>query len=123
LRNKSCQIWRTARRPSCRSKRSTSTCCHQLRDVAMKVAAGVGVELRRIYLPGRHSHHPNDAPQQKSPNPTYKTNQRGPPSSCHRSGNERKRGPASWSVKMGGRRSRRRLSPRERGRLMHVAMP
>ena len=43
----------------------------------MKVAAGVGVELRQIYLPGRRPHHPNDAPQQTSPN--YKTEEeRGP---------------------------------------------
>jgi hypothetical protein len=46
----------------------------------VKVAAGLEVELRQIYLPGSRSHHPNDAPQQKSPNPTYKTEERGPPS-------------------------------------------
>jgi hypothetical protein len=43
----------------------------------VKVAAGVGVELRQIYLPGRRSHHPNDAPQHTSSN--YKTEEeRGP---------------------------------------------
>jgi hypothetical protein len=35
----------------------------------VKIAAGVGVELRQIYLPGRCSHHPNNAPQQTNPNP------------------------------------------------------
>jgi hypothetical protein len=33
----------------------------KLQDVAMKVDAGVRVELRQIYSPGRHSHHPNKA--------------------------------------------------------------
>jgi hypothetical protein len=42
----------------------------------VKIAAGVGVELRQIYLPGRRSHHPSDAPQQTSPNPNYKTEER-----------------------------------------------
>jgi hypothetical protein len=46
----------------------------------VKVAADVRVELRQIYLPGRRSHHPNDAPQQTSPNPTYKMEEQGPPS-------------------------------------------
>jgi hypothetical protein len=46
----------------------------------VKITAGVGVELRQIYLPGRRSHHPNDAPQQISPNPNYKTEERDPPS-------------------------------------------
>jgi hypothetical protein len=45
----------------------------------VKVVADVGVELRQIYLSGRHSHHPNDAPQQKSPNPNYRTEERDPP--------------------------------------------
>jgi hypothetical protein len=47
----------TARRPSCRSEGSTSTCCHQLRDATMKVT-DVEVELRHIYLPGCRSYHP-----------------------------------------------------------------
>ena len=37
----------------------------------MKDNAGVGEELRQIYLPGRRSHHPNDAPCQKTPSPKY----------------------------------------------------
>jgi hypothetical protein len=78
-RNRSRQIWRTTRRPSCRSEGSTNTRCHQLRDAAVKVAAGVGVELRQFYLPGRRSHHSNDAPQQTSPNPNY-MKERGPSS-------------------------------------------
>jgi hypothetical protein len=45
----------------------------------VKVAADVGMELRQIYLPRRCSHHPNDTAQQKSRNPTYKTEERGPP--------------------------------------------
>jgi hypothetical protein len=55
-RNRSRQIWRTERRPRFRSKGSTSTLCHQLRDVAVKIAAGVGT----------------------SPNPNYKTEERDP---------------------------------------------
>ena len=35
--------------------------CYQLRDAAVKVAAGVGVELRQIYLHMRRSHHHNGA--------------------------------------------------------------
>jgi hypothetical protein len=31
----------------------------------------VGVKFRQIYLSGRRSHHPNDAPQQIDPNPNY----------------------------------------------------
>jgi hypothetical protein len=42
----------------------------------MQVAAGVGLELRKIYLLGRRSHHSNDAPQQTSPN--YRTEEQGP---------------------------------------------
>lgn len=37
----------------------------------MKVAVGVGVDLRQIYLPERLSHHPNDAHKHTIPN--YKT--------------------------------------------------
>jgi hypothetical protein len=34
----------------------------------MKVFAGMGVELRKIYLLGRRSHNPNDAQHQTNPN-------------------------------------------------------
>nr|XP_051202580.1 uncharacterized protein LOC127316210 [Lolium perenne] len=37
----------------------------------MKDSAGVGEELRQIYLPGRRSHHPNGAPCQRTPSPKY----------------------------------------------------
>jgi hypothetical protein len=77
-RNRSRQIWRTTRRPHCWSKGSTSTLCHQLWDVAMRITTDVGVELRQIYLPGYRSHHLNDAPQQTSPNPNYKIEERDP---------------------------------------------
>jgi hypothetical protein len=46
----------------------------------VKVTAGVGVELMQIYLSGCRSHQPSDAPQQTSPNPTYKMEEQGPPS-------------------------------------------
>jgi hypothetical protein len=46
----------------------------------VKIAAGVGVELRQIYLPRRCSHHPNNAPQQTSLNPNYRMEERDPPS-------------------------------------------
>jgi hypothetical protein len=46
----------------------------------VKVAAGVRVKLRQFYLLGRRFHHPNDAPQQKSLNPTYKMEEQCPPS-------------------------------------------
>jgi hypothetical protein len=81
------------RRPRCRSEGSTSTLCHQLRDIVVKIAASVGVELRQIYLPGRCSHHPNNAPQQTSPNPNYRTEEWDPPPSYRRSGKRRERGP------------------------------
>ena len=37
----------------------------------MKINAGVGVEVRQIYLPRRRSNHPNDAPRQNYPNPNF----------------------------------------------------
>ena len=46
----------------------------------MKDTAGVGVELSQIYLPGRRSHHPNNAPRPTKPNPNYIAEERGPPS-------------------------------------------
>ena len=48
----------------------------------MKGNAGVGVELSQIYLLGRRSHHPNDAPCHNLPNPNYhaKTEKTGSPS-------------------------------------------
>jgi hypothetical protein len=97
-RNRSRQVWRTARRPSCRPERSTSTHCQQLRD-ATKVAAGVGLELRQIYFSGRHSHHPNDAPRKTSPN--YKVGNEALSPSYRRSGKRRGRGPRLLPVKMG----------------------
>jgi hypothetical protein len=57
----------------------------------VKIAAGVGVDLRQIYLPRHRSHHPNNAPQQTSPNPNYKTKERDAPPSYHRSDNRRER--------------------------------
>jgi hypothetical protein len=59
----------------------------------VEIAAGVGVELRQIYLPRRCSHHPNNAPQQTSPNPNYIMEERDPPPSCRQSGKRRERGP------------------------------
>jgi hypothetical protein len=44
-----------------------------------KVAIGVGVELRKNYLPGYRSHYLNDAAQQISPNSNYITEERGLP--------------------------------------------
>ena len=67
----------------------------------MKVIAGVGVELRQIYLSGRRSHHPNDAPCQKLSNPNYHP-KRGTPPSCRRSGKRKERGPALPPVASGG---------------------
>jgi hypothetical protein len=65
-RNRSYQIGRKARRPRCRSERSTNTWCHRLRDAATKVDSFGGIELMHNYSPGRRSHHPNNAPQQKT---------------------------------------------------------
>jgi hypothetical protein len=62
-KNRSRRIWRTTRRPSCRSKGSTSTYCHKLWDVPLKVVADVGVKLKQIYLRWHSSHHPNNTPQ------------------------------------------------------------
>jgi hypothetical protein len=45
----------------------------------VKIAASVRVELGHIYLPGRRSHHPNDAPQHTRPNHNYRTGEQGPP--------------------------------------------
>jgi hypothetical protein len=50
--------------------RIDKTCFHQLRYVVMKVAVGVGVELRQIYSTGCRSHNHNDLIQQTNPNPT-----------------------------------------------------
>jgi hypothetical protein len=55
-------------------------------SIVVKIAAGVGVKLRQIYLSRRRSHHPNDAPQQTIPNPKYKTEEWDPPPSYRRSG-------------------------------------
>jgi hypothetical protein len=60
--------------------RTTHVVAINLRDVAVKVAVGVGVEVRQIYSSGRRSHHPNDATQQKNPNPNTKTEKQGPSS-------------------------------------------
>ena len=87
-----------------RSERSASTQSHQPRDAAMKENAGMGVELRQIYLPVRRSHHPNDAPCQNLPNPNYHAKKGGPPPSCRRSGKQKERGPALLPVEFGGTR-------------------
>jgi hypothetical protein len=60
-----------ARRTSFRSEGPNNTRCYQLKDAAQKFSAGVGVELKQIYYPGRRSHHPNSAPQEIKPNPKF----------------------------------------------------
>jgi hypothetical protein len=47
----------------------------------VKVAAGMEVNLRQIYLHEHRSHHQhNDAPKETNVNPNYRTEERGPPS-------------------------------------------
>jgi hypothetical protein len=82
----------------------------------VKVAAGMGVEVRQIYSAGRRSRHPNNAPHQTDPNPNYSAEEQGPPSSCRWSGGGKGDGCSRWRLE-GSFRSVPPLARDERNRL------
>ena len=70
----------------------------------MKDTAGVGVELKQIYLSGRRSHHPNDAPRPTKPNPNYRAEEPDPLPSRRRSSRWRERRSARTPAEIGQKR-------------------
>ena len=79
----------------------------------MKDTAGVGVELRQIYLTGRRSHHPNNAPRPTKPKPNYIAEEPDPPSLPPPEQQAEGEGPARLLVEIGWKSDRLpdRLSP------------
>jgi hypothetical protein len=79
-RNRSRQIWRAARKQAAHMKNRQANGGINSEMPPWRSPLVWECSWGILILPGRHSHHPNDKPQQINHNPNYGAEERGPPS-------------------------------------------